>query len=82
MDFVFVYGTLKRGFPDHETGLTRARFVARCRTREAYPLVDGGAAFEAWTYFKDRARVDVIHADMLEEYATDPRYVPAEDRTA
>ncbi len=139
MDFVFVYGTLKRGFPYHETGMAGARFVERCRTREAYPLVvggrwfspillaepgvgrrvigevyeaddaklaeldalegthqptgydrvaiivepvDGGAVIEAWSYFKDRARVDVIHDDMLEEYATDPRYVPAEDRTA
>ena len=139
MDFVFVYGTLKRGFPYHESGMKHARFFGRCRTLEAYPLVvggrwfspillaepgvgrrvigevyqvddaelaeldalegghlptgyqraaiavepvDGGAAFEAWSYFKDRADVDVIHADMLEEYALDPRYVPAEDRTA
>ncbi len=139
MDFVFVYGTLKRGFPYHESGLKGAHFVGRCRTREAYPLVvggrwfspillaepgvgrrvigevyeaddaklaeldalegahqptgydrarvtvepvDGGAAFEAWSYFKDRANVDVIHADVLEEYALDPRYVPAGDRTA
>ncbi len=138
MHFVFVYGTLKRGFPYHETGMKHARFVGRCRTREAYPLVvggrwfspillaepgvgrrvigevyevddakraeldalegthlptgyqraavtvepvDGGAAFEAWSYFKDRANVDVIHVDMLEEYALDPRYVPAGDRT-
>ena len=138
MDFVFVYGTLKRGFPYHETGLKGLRFVGRCRTREAYPLVvggrwfspilvaepgvgrrvigevyqaddaklaeldalegihlpngyqraaiavepvGGGTAFEAWSYFKDRANIDVIHADMLEEYAVDPRYVPAEDRT-
>ncbi len=139
MHFVFVYGTLKRGFPYHETGMKHARFVGRCRTHEAYPLVvggrwfspillaepgvgrrvigevyeaddtklaeldaiegthlpngyqrvaitvelvDGGTAFEAWSYFKDRANAGVIHADMLEEYAPDPRYVPAEDRTA
>lgn len=42
MDRVFVYGTLKRGFPYHETGLTGQQFLGRCRTREAYPLVIAG----------------------------------------
>ena len=45
MDFVFVYGTLKRGFPYHESGMKRARFFGRCRTLEAYPLVVGGHWF-------------------------------------
>ena len=39
MDHVFVYGTLKRGFPYHDMGLAGQRFVARCRTCEPYPLV-------------------------------------------
>ncbi len=116
MDFVFVYGTLKRGFPYHDTGSKSIRFVGRCRTREAYPLVVGGRRFSpillaepgvgrrviGKVYQVDdaklaeldalegtrlptgyqRADVDVIHADMLEEYVLDPRYVPAEDRTA
>ncbi len=52
------------------------------RARVTVEPIDGSAAFEAWSYFKDRADLDVIHADMLEEYALDPRYVPAGDRTA
>ncbi len=35
MGFVFVYGTLKRGFPYHESGMKHARFFGRCRTLEA-----------------------------------------------
>ena len=45
MDFVFVYGTLKRGYPYHERGMKHARLVGRCPTREAYPLVVGGRWF-------------------------------------
>lgn len=41
---VFVYGTLKRGFPNHRY-LAGATFIGEARTREAYPLVVGGAWF-------------------------------------
>ena len=139
MHLVFVYGTLKRGFPYHEIGLAGARFVGRCRTVEAYPLVvggrwyspiliaepgagkrvfgevyeaddeklaqldalegthhpagyhrdrlavepvAGGSRLDAWSYFKHRSKVDIIHDDALEEYHLDPRYVMAQDRTA
>jgi gamma-glutamylaminecyclotransferase len=44
--------------------------------------VDGGAVLDAWTYVKDRSRIDVIHSDPLEEYHLDPRYVPASEREA
>ena len=138
MHRVFVYGTLKRGFPYHEEGLTNGTFVGRCRTREAFPLViggrwfspillaepglgrqvlgevfsvddttlagldrlegthlpqgyerieivvepeEGGGGFQAWTYVKARALVEVIHSDFLEEYQLDPRYVPASRRS-
>lgn len=137
MQRVFVYGTLKRGFP-YESALAGQRFLGRCRTCEAYPLVIGGrwyspiliaepgrghrvfgelyevsdetlatldrmegthlpigyerielavetavegARLDAWTYVKERARIDVIHSEMLEEYRLDPRYVPASERT-
>lgn len=136
---VFVYGTLKRGFPYHATGLAGQTFVGRCRTRDAFPLVIGGpwfspiliaepgvgrrvlgevfsvddatlesldrlegthlpngyerieigveptqdgTSFQAWTYVKARALVDVIHSDPLEEYQLDPRYVPASRRSS
>ncbi|MDJ0610502.1 MAG: gamma-glutamylcyclotransferase family protein [Kiloniellales bacterium] len=45
MHRVFVYGTLKRGFPYHQTGLAGQRFLAVCRTLEAFPLVIAGPWF-------------------------------------
>lgn len=40
---VFVYGTLKRGFPNHETGgMRRHRYLGVFRTLEPRPLVIGG----------------------------------------
>lgn len=44
MHRVFVYGTLKRGFPNHGY-MTGATFVAEARTVDAYPLVVGGMWF-------------------------------------
>jgi gamma-glutamylaminecyclotransferase len=136
MHRVFVYGTLKRGFP-YESAMAGQRLLGRCRTREAFPLVIAGrwfspiliaepgsghrvfgelyrvsdetlatldrmegthlpigydriritvetvakgARLEAWTYVKERARIDVIHSEMLEDYQLDPRYVPASER--
>jgi gamma-glutamylaminecyclotransferase len=35
---VFIYGTLKRGFPLHEKGLTGARFLGLYQTVKPYPL--------------------------------------------
>ena len=45
MQRVFVYGTLKRGFPNHEVGLAGQRFLGRFHTAEAYPLVVAGRWF-------------------------------------
>ena len=42
---VFVYGTLKRGFPNHHAIAKHVSFVGRFRTIEAYPLVVGGRWF-------------------------------------
>jgi gamma-glutamylaminecyclotransferase len=44
MNPVFVYGTLKRGFPNHHY-MTGATFVGMARTVERYPLVVGNAWF-------------------------------------
>lgn len=136
MHRVFVYGTLKRGFP-YASAMLGQRLLGRCRTCEAYPLIVGGrwfspiliaepgighrvfgelyevsdaalaaldrmegthlpngyeriesavetmaegARLDAWAYVKDRARIDVIHSEMLDEYKLDPKYVPASER--
>lgn len=42
MHFVFVYGTLKRGFPNFDAHMMTAKFLGPARTLEAYPLVIGG----------------------------------------
>jgi len=39
---VFVYGTLKRGFPNFETHMKDARFLGQARTQDAFPLVIAG----------------------------------------
>ncbi|MEO0730199.1 MAG: gamma-glutamylcyclotransferase family protein [Pseudomonadota bacterium] len=39
---IFVYGTLKRGYPNYAAYLSRAEFVSEARTVEPYPLVIGG----------------------------------------
>ena len=39
---VFVYGTLKRGFPNYPAYMHAAQFVGICRTAEKYPLVLNG----------------------------------------
>ena len=48
MHKVFIYGTLKRGFPNHEAGLAAAQFLGCVRTLEAYPLVIGGRWFSPY----------------------------------
>lgn len=42
---VFVFGTLKRGFPLHHQGLVGARFLGSYRTRECYPMLIAGPWF-------------------------------------
>lgn len=39
---VFVYGTLKHGFPNHAACMAEAEYVGRCETLIPYPLVIGG----------------------------------------
>lgn len=48
MHRVFIYGTLKRGFPNHEAGLPQATFLGRVQTLEAFPLVVGGRWFSPY----------------------------------
>ncbi|YCI03326.1 gamma-glutamylcyclotransferase [Ensifer sp. D2-11] len=42
---VFVFGTLKRGFPLHDQGLSVATFLGVYRTRRRYPLLIAGPWF-------------------------------------
>ena len=42
MDNVFVYGTLKRGFPNYDAGMPGSEFVGRFWSIDALPLVVGG----------------------------------------
>lgn len=42
---VFVFGTLKRGFPLHDQGLSAAKFLGIYRTRKRYPLLIAGPWF-------------------------------------
>ncbi len=45
MHQVFVYGTLKRGYPNAHVGMPRATYLGDYRTAERYPLVIGGRWF-------------------------------------
>ncbi len=130
---VFVYGTLKRGFPNHKF-LDGARLLGPARTVASYPMLVQGRYFSpallpeagsghrimgelwevddaklaeldgletthlptgyiremidierdgvrerAWTYFKPRDRVTIVHSEPLADYQ-DRRYVPSWER--
>jgi gamma-glutamylaminecyclotransferase len=45
---VFIYGTLKRGFPNHAAGLFDAEFLGDFETREPFPFVIGGRWFSPY----------------------------------
>lgn len=48
MHRVFVYGTLKRGFPNDITGMNDFPCIGRFRTVDAFPLVVGGKWFSPY----------------------------------
>jgi gamma-glutamylaminecyclotransferase len=136
MHKVFVFGTLKRGFPNHAEGMAGETYLGRCRTARSYPLViagrwfspvmmpepgnghqvigelyevddrslarldeiesvhlptgyrresidvvslEDGSTLQAWAYFKDRQRIEIIHSDYLPEYDAN-RYVHKSQR--
>ncbi|MBT3788300.1 MAG: gamma-glutamylcyclotransferase [Alphaproteobacteria bacterium] len=45
MHKIFVYGTLKRGYPNFDIGMDGTTFVGEYRTVERFPLVIGGPWF-------------------------------------
>ena len=48
MHRVFVYGTLKRGFPNHDAWMKDYPCIGRFRTCVAFPLVVGGKWFSPY----------------------------------
>ena len=48
MHRVFVYGTLKRGFPNHDAWLKDYPCIGRFRTCDAFPLVVGDTWFSPY----------------------------------
>lgn len=45
---VFVYGTLKRGFPNHQGAMSMAAYIGEVCTLVAFPLVVGGRWFSPY----------------------------------
>jgi gamma-glutamylaminecyclotransferase len=58
MNFVFVYGTLKQGFPNHHL-LPTSRLVGACSTTDRWPLVIGGDWFSPILINDDRSGCEV-----------------------
>ena len=74
---VFVYGTLKRGFPNYEVGMVDAQFICRARSVDAFPLVIGGRWFTPYLIdeqgsghrvFGDLFRVTAERLDFLDSF--------------
>ena len=42
---LFVFGTLKRGFPLHEKGLSGAQYLGRAQTIACYPMLIAGPRY-------------------------------------
>jgi len=59
LHLVFVFGTLKRGFPLHNLGLEGAKYLGVCRTVEAYPVVIAGPWFAPMMFDLRRSGVRV-----------------------
>lgn len=45
MERVFVFGTLKKGFPLHERGMHGARYLGAYRTVQRFPMLIAGPWF-------------------------------------
>ncbi|PCI88655.1 MAG: hypothetical protein COB24_01430 [Hyphomicrobiales bacterium] len=45
MYLVFVYGTLKRGFANHDEWMTPFKYIADGKTYDKFPLIVGGAYY-------------------------------------
>lgn len=62
---LFVFGTLKKGFPLHERGLAGAIFHGRFRTRRAYPMLIAGRWF-APMMFDEPGNGSIVTGELYE----------------
>jgi gamma-glutamylaminecyclotransferase len=72
---LFVFGTLKRGFPFHSACLDGAKYLGACRTVRAYPMFIAGPWFAPMMLDKPG---DGLHVSG-ELYAIDPPQLAAID---
>src|SRR4051795_11002334 len=73
---VFVFGTLKKGFPLHDRGLSTARLIGPYQTHQRFPLVIAGPWFapmmfnepgEGHRVFGEVYEVDVAQLSILDQ---------------
>ena len=57
---VFVFGTLKRGFPLHDTVLSDSTFLGDYKTRQPYPMVVAGPWFAPMMFDEPGEGLQVI----------------------
>ena len=60
MHHIFVYGTLKRNFPNHHFIGKIAKYEGRYKTVEAFPLVVGGPWYSPYLIDEPGVSVSVI----------------------
>ncbi|WP_244508370.1 gamma-glutamylcyclotransferase family protein [Mesorhizobium sp. LCM 4577] len=73
---VFVFGTLKMGFPLHDRGLSGAAFLGNRRTRERFPMLIAGPRFAPMMFNEPGVGFQVAG----ELYAVDDRALLRLDR--
>ncbi len=76
MHRIFVYGTLKRGFSNHEEGMRHTTFLGAFQTVERYPLVVAGR----WFVPAMMPEAGIGHQVRGELYACDDRQLAVMDR--
>src|SRR5436853_1224713 len=76
MTLIFVFGTLKRGFPLHDRALTGASYLGRYRTAERYPMFIAGEWYAPMMINEP----GVGHHIVGELYALDDRRLPFIDQ--
>ncbi|POH31640.1 MULTISPECIES: gamma-glutamylcyclotransferase family protein [Sinorhizobium] len=75
--FVFIFGTLKKGFPLHRRGLAHAAYLGPYRTAANYPMLVAGPWFAPMMFHEPGSGLRVSG----ELYAIDPATLERLDRT-
>ena len=71
MDKLFVYGTLKRGFPLHRW-MSRSEYIGKAETTQLMAMYSGGIPFVT-----DREQVSRIHGELFSVGQTGWRDTPS-----